>query len=608
LLICWVFFIPLHIIYVFIIPPWQQNDEPGNFEYAWLLGNVKPNISRNFYVPSIRREISSSMIESNFYSNVNLLDINSKIAIGPEQIGSPPAYFFLLGSLLRQFRGFDVNFQLYAGRFISVFLLNVIIFIGYKTAKLLFDKKAIIIWMVMFIGAHPGVIDKLSALNDDVWATLSVSLVAWMSIYMIKKQINILSVFGMIVGISFCILSKGSAWPAIPTGLLAILLAVFRNRRIYIWLTLIFILFLSICLSLSFDKKLVANFYSFPSERILFQSAPHGRHIMKVASGTSSVQVISKDKVVDLSGKKILVGAYMWSDSEFLAEMPVVVADEIRIFGKSNPTKVSTTPILRFLLGDVPESTKKLSLNIFTNGIPPGNSLYLDCIFIISVEEEIEISSLTSYDKNCTFITINEKKFPNFIKNGSAEVGWPSIRPIIANTLYKTGYVRSETDIWSIFDLGAPYDYYYKGVVSNLFRTYWGGFGWGGVRLLGNKPYRFFLWLSLFALIGNMITLQKGLESKNWNIILLLFILFVMIFIFAMFRAASNFYIYTFMPTSRYILPAVLLISIFFSNGLHRLIGYIEQTIKGSLIIVPFIFFMGYNIWAWFSILTYFRG
>jgi hypothetical protein len=28
------------LLYLFLVPPWEHNDEPGNFEYAWLLANM----------------------------------------------------------------------------------------------------------------------------------------------------------------------------------------------------------------------------------------------------------------------------------------------------------------------------------------------------------------------------------------------------------------------------------------------------------------------------------------------------------------------------------------------------------------------------------------
>lgn len=608
LVVLWFFCVLLQVVYIFLVPPWQQNDEPGNFEYAWLLGNVSKDLDVGFYLPSTRREIASSMVESNFYQGVNLISVTSTISIGPEQIGSPKSYFVLVGLILRLLRGFDITFQLYVSRFISFLFLCFITFISYKVAIIFFEEKLPVIWTVLFVAVTPGVVDKLLGVNDDVWATLSVTIVIWMAVSLLKKGIHFWNTVGMIAGIIACALSKGTAWPAIPIGIFVIILAAFWRRRVYVWLAFTVALLIGVYIIFTSGSTIVAYFYSYPTERVMSMAAPAGKNVMRIESGTSALQVLSKDKVSKLSGKYILVGAYMWGDEKSNASMPVVVADDVRILGISNQVQISTIPTLKFVSGIVPPSAKRISLHLFTDGIPSSKSLYLDCMFMIVLEQEVENIDSISHDEECKFITINQVNYYNFIKNASAELGWPLMRPEFANMLYKTGYVRSQTDIWAFFDMSSPYDYYIMGAAANLFRTYWGGFGWGGIRLLGNKPYRLFLILTVIAVAGNLVSAIRNLKKNNWSLILLLAILVFSIFIFAIARAISNFYAYTFMPTARYFLPVAVIVSLFFSNGLFTLLHDIINIRSKYMLFFSFPIFFVYNVWAWLSILWFFRG
>ncbi len=43
------------LLYVFLIPPWQHNDEPGHFEYVWLIANRPGWPHAGDYDPDMRR-------------------------------------------------------------------------------------------------------------------------------------------------------------------------------------------------------------------------------------------------------------------------------------------------------------------------------------------------------------------------------------------------------------------------------------------------------------------------------------------------------------------------------------------------------------------------
>jgi len=91
------------LIYVFSVPPWMHYDEPGHFEYAWLIAN-KPGLpSEGDYDQNLRRQISASIIEEDIEGYTGMttdpLQIDEPISIWVTHIGNHPPTYYLLASL-----------------------------------------------------------------------------------------------------------------------------------------------------------------------------------------------------------------------------------------------------------------------------------------------------------------------------------------------------------------------------------------------------------------------------------------------------------------------------------------------------------------------------
>ncbi len=61
------------LLFLFLMPPWQHYDEPGNFEYVWLVANLDHWPKPGEYNNEMRREVLASMIEHDFYSDTSLI-------------------------------------------------------------------------------------------------------------------------------------------------------------------------------------------------------------------------------------------------------------------------------------------------------------------------------------------------------------------------------------------------------------------------------------------------------------------------------------------------------------------------------------------------------
>lgn len=121
------------LVYVFLVPPWQHYDEPGNFEYVWLMANLNHKPEIGVYNQEMRREMAASMVEHNFFRGMNgipnLIAMNEGVWIGIAQLNDPPLYYFIASLPLRLLAHVDITLQLYLTRLVSwgLFLLTILI-------------------------------------------------------------------------------------------------------------------------------------------------------------------------------------------------------------------------------------------------------------------------------------------------------------------------------------------------------------------------------------------------------------------------------------------------------------------------------------------------
>ena len=139
------------LVYLFLLPPWQHYDEPGQFEYAWLIANTENFPEVGEYDQSMRRNVAASMVEHNFYRSgysPNLLSITKPIRIGIPQVGSSPLYYLFASIPLRFIQSTDIAFQLYTARLFSLLLFLISVGAAYGVAVELTPPKHPLRWLL----------------------------------------------------------------------------------------------------------------------------------------------------------------------------------------------------------------------------------------------------------------------------------------------------------------------------------------------------------------------------------------------------------------------------------------------------------------------------
>ncbi len=155
------------MIYTFLIPPWQHYDEPGHFEYGWLIASQSKIPDRNTYDQLMRRELAASMIEHDFFEDdlqkPNLISYDEPIWIGIPQTGDLTLYYRLISIPLRLISSSDITFQLYVSRIVSLTLYLVTILAAYGIARTLTNDHTS---HTLDASADPGIITWFNGYHD----------------------------------------------------------------------------------------------------------------------------------------------------------------------------------------------------------------------------------------------------------------------------------------------------------------------------------------------------------------------------------------------------------------------------------------------------------
>lgn len=608
------------ITYLALVPPWQHYDEPGHFEYAWLVANLDHWPKVGEYDQSMRREVAASMIEHEFYRGMNfypnLLAIDRPVEIGIAQTGDLPLYYFLASIPLRILKYTDITWQLYSVRLVSVLFFVFTIFLAYKTSSLVFGDKHPLGWMIpLFMAFLPALVDLMSAVNNDVAAIAAFTLFVYTAVRLNKMGMNLLNLGLLLVALVLCMFTKSTAWLALPLSGLSLILALFKKKWLWAYILLGFLaLFIAGFVLFDWKQPAPALFYASSDSAIpraiKSENAPIGENIFIQTGQTYSSQgfyhVIEPNSLQEYLGESVSIGFWVWAEQPVTLRPPVLELDYQTIQLGYEDLDVNELPKFFILSAQLPEQGIRLWLRTFAIN-DKENCLYWDGFFLVR-GDLIETSGNPQYlDINGELILWGGTTHTNLIRNGSAERTWPLFSSKVARVLGRQINL-STTYLWSVFDLQAN-GWYYRSALSHMFRSYWAVFGWSHVVLIGGKPYRFLFGVSLLSLIGLGYSLVSRKIKLDGRVVLLMLTMIFLQFVVVIMRGAGSWFNYTMLPATRYFFPAVLATVVFLVTGWHVLFRRVFGIIKlpahwqaGSYIFA----LISLQIWSLFSIYRFY--
>ena len=602
------------LIYVFLVPPWQHYDEPGHFEYVWLLsrlGRVPTSEEEVDY--AFRREVAASMVEHNFFRGMgwtpNLIDLEDAPWIGISQTDDQPLYYFLASLPLRLFSHADVTLQLYLARFTSWGMFLFTVWVGRRAAEEWFGRQHRMAFLVpLFLATLPGFVNLMTAVNNDVGAIAFFTLFVWIAGSLIQGRLSFLRFILLVAAVIACYFTKATAWLAIPLALLALILAIPLRRNLE-WLRMVGLAVLFVgFLYLVFDwqTRLPIYFYTNRLEALRSEvyPSPLGERVFVLERDGLLRQAIPEKKLKNLRGKVVTVGAWIWAEGASKVNFFELIVDG-KSLGQPKEIELSEQPQFFHRYYLIPPEARQGWILLSAGSLAEGNRLYLDGISmaegLFSPEEVPQYQDIQAVRG-----TWGGESFRNLIRNGSAEMTVPLVAEW-TDPIFSRGRVDRRY-FWSLLDLEGV-GWFYRQSLEVIFRTFWGQFGWAHVPLMGKWTYNVLLAFTIIAFCGIIGQLFR-LSQVKWKLVLFITLNIVLQFVMVLLRGAGSWESRFLFPAARYFFPSFLPLSVSLLVGWMNLvqIGKIEVKLPlfGKWIIIVLLVLL--NSLAWSSIARFYYG
>jgi len=187
------------LAYAFLVPPWQAPDEPGHYEYARLLAEVRRPLRRADRSSALEREIIASLSAHDFWHWVGApvpQPLPASFAEDPflvrsgHQVGDEPYLHYLVPALIcRLVSGIEIQV-----RFIRLYsLLLTVLAVGViaLTAWELFPNDR---WLAAAVASFQALLPMVAfignTVNNDALALLSSNLFFWALIRTCRRGLN----------------------------------------------------------------------------------------------------------------------------------------------------------------------------------------------------------------------------------------------------------------------------------------------------------------------------------------------------------------------------------------------------------------------------------
>lgn len=589
------------LLYVFLVPPWQHYDEPGHFEYAWLLANWPTWPQPGDYDQSMRREVNASMVEHGFFRGLepisNLVAQTEPVWIGISQLDDPPLFYFLISLPLKLVQTTDVAFQLQVGRLVSLLLYLASIWAAFGVTAECTPLRHPLRWMVpAFMVLSPGYTDMMTAVNNDVGAAATFSLFLWVGVRVLVRGFTLwrgilLAALGFL-----CWNMKSTAALALPLAVLICLFSVLRAEKHRFAWAAVFVGILG--MGLVFLAPLgAAGWYRVSVRDDALQrrcqtGMPFGDCAIEAkpppsgASRSRLIQFIPQDDLQALRKKTVTLGAWIWADEPVTAKSLILDdGNELQF----EEVDLGTEP--RFYAMRARVSETAALLRIVIESLPRNKdepiTLYLDGLVLV----EGDFTTLTApefQDGSATHGEWQGTEFNNLVRNASFEIGGLQIAPSLEQALYNLLPYRLSHVLTSLGDLQGV-GWYYRGALETLLQTFWARFGWGHVSLSAGWIYWLFAGVTLSGVIGGIVASWRRRNKMNWTLLALLGCTIAAVWFAALVRGVDLFDQHIFFPSARYTYPAMIPTSLLLVSGwweiTHHTRRFVQFSLKAQILI-----------------------
>ena len=516
------------LLYLFIAPPWQHYDEPTHFEYAWLIANRQALPQSGDYDQAMRRDVAASMLERNFFRDLdfrpNLLAQNEPVWIGITELHHPPLYYLLAALPLRLVRHSDITFQLYVARSVSLLLYLLSILIAGQLVGELLPSGHPLGWAVPgMMALLPAYADLMTAVNNDVGATVLFSLFLWGAVRTIVRGVSFPRLLWIVITAALCVWTKNTAAVAVLLAPLALILALARGRwNHWGWIGIGAATVMALLALFSWGDAALwyrGTVQETPTGRET-ESPPLGRRALALETMADEPerqvnQLLLQEDVETLRGQTVTLGAWMWADHPVQIRSPMLFDGRRGVW---QAVEVDAAPTFHAFTATVAANADANQARIILRPLlnreqQVTSTVYYDGLVLVAGEQPPD--SLPAFDDpQGREGTWGGRPFVNFVRNGSAEAAWPWVRPWVDKALRK--YARRSPAQF----LGSVLDWQRTGWVwrasgLNLFQSFWARFGWNHVGLADGWYWGLGV-VTVIGIVGALVTLVRQWRNSSW--------------------------------------------------------------------------------------------
>lgn len=616
------------LVYVFVVPPWQHYDEPDHFEYAWLAANLPAWPEPGDFDASMRHEVARSMVEHGFYrdlgSTPDLGGAGGPIAIGFTRLEDPPFYYWLTSVPLRLLGGLDVTLQLYAARLVSLMLLIVSLWAAYGvTGELAPPKHPLRIMAPGVMALLPGYVDLMTSVNNDVGAVAVFSVFLWGAVRVIRRGVSLARLLWVSGAAILAVLTKNTAMLAVLLLPAVLLFAAIRGPRRWIAWSIV-AAGAVVGMIAVFTWGDAAYWYGDTGQaaptRATRSAAPVGNNAIRVeivpgGEPPALHQVIPPAERRALEGETVSVGAWIWASEPASVRSPALWTDGKQV---AHDIRVGIEPAFFAFTTDLSDGPYLVRVDLAPVDGPQDRplTLFYDGLVLAHGERPTDLAPRFG-DPGGREGEWGRSSFENMIRNGSAEKGWPRVRPWAASLAEKiigaTFYGPPSELLASVLDWRAS-SAYYLSAGANLTRTFWAKFGWGNVPLLGSRPYRLLVGFTLIGVAGSALALLRArsrLRKLNWASISVLGLALIAIWGLGLIRGAGSFWTrWAFIPGARFVFPAIIPTALMLSLGWLEAEHWAWRSLGSrirSLPVIALALFLALDVYAVVSLMSFYR-
>ena len=324
------------LIYVFLIPPWSHYDEPGHFEYVWMIVTRPELPSVGEFDAPIRRVILDSMIRNDFFKYSgpapDLAALPDPVPIGVTQVGDPPVYYWLASLTVRILRGQPIEIQLYGGRLVSLIFFLATIVVARKFAEEISVEHSPLRWLLPFcVAAIPGLVDVMTALNNDTAAIFVYSVFLLFGVRVIRRGLSLKYALLLLACVVVGYFTKSSNWVIFIALPITYLFGLTRRKRVWMPVAMMGIGIMAATLVLfQWDDPAlwIRDTNQDAPARIRTQQPGMVRYALQITSSPEKVnrlhQVLPRSHVLKLQGMPVTIGVWMWADRPGPVNLPQI--------------------------------------------------------------------------------------------------------------------------------------------------------------------------------------------------------------------------------------------------------------------------------------------